>query len=166
MSETILPQIGRWYFSYDDGKAVLGRVCFVRVLELISFDKAPEDLREDWRKAVTQASYLYAKSTPFFIKTQILSSDWLDASDPKPVVYFASMAGDGYYAFPRNGESRYDINLLLDIDGKLTNDLVEECREWTKEDYRMVPDVESDHERLYKDYDEWKKQFGHSNKGA
>lgn len=150
----ILPKKGHWYFCYDDGKVNTSRIAKLKVLDVIPFDKASKALLKAWGREFKGVYTPLRDTTPCFIRTKVLG-------DTEPPVYFALMRNeDAFYSFQRPGNSYWFSNYMLDVDGKLTKGLVRWLRkDWTEKDYQAYPDAKAEHEEVYKDYAEWKKQI-------
>ena len=104
-----VPEVGRSYHIFDDGKIRPSRHAIATVLEAIPFDKCEDtELIEFWYKEVADCYWLYATETDYFIK----------ASCPKDdPMYFVRTKDGGWFSLGY-WASR------LDIDGSLYNDMI------------------------------------------
>jgi len=62
-----LPNINQIYDCYDDGKIRESRRYQVKVKDIIPFDKAPEDILEEWDSISKYPGSLFASATDYFI---------------------------------------------------------------------------------------------------
>ena len=106
-----LPEIGKTYNCFDDGKISKSRMYKVTITEIIPFDKADDELLELW-KEVLSIYWLFEK-TDCFIKFK--STEFKD----KPNGVFARTKNGGWF-----GLGNYWNKGLLDIDGSLTDSLL------------------------------------------
>ena len=63
-----VPEVGKEYHAFDDGKIRPSRLEVVDIVELIPFKEADEDLLKDWCKNVAECYWLYASETDYFVK--------------------------------------------------------------------------------------------------
>ncbi|MCK9429210.1 MAG: hypothetical protein M0R17_04340 [Candidatus Omnitrophica bacterium] len=104
-----IPEIGKTYNCFDDGKITHSRLYTVDVTDVIPFDKIDEETLNEWRKEVKECDWLYAKKTDYFIKT--------DNGEDGDAVFVRTLDG-GWFSigtFMNSGR--------LDIDGSLTKQL-------------------------------------------
>jgi hypothetical protein len=157
MNKIVLPEKGCWYFCYDDGKINLGRLCKVKILAIIPFEDASEALLKDWYKNFDNDSCpLFNETTPCFIKTHLINND-------EPPIYFALMQNKTcFYSFQRPKNCYWSSNLLLDIDGKFTEQIINAIETWTKKDYYQECQdltLKDEHKKIVDTYAGWQKQF-------
>ena len=116
-----LPEIGKVYYHYDDGKIKLSRQYQVLITEIIPFAEVDEKLKSEWKEDVGYCDWLYAPETDYFIVGKAVDPNFEDDEDDEPAVYVRTKSGGwvslGYWAG------------RLDIDGKLT----EQLNEWLEE---------------------------------
>ena len=62
-----LPEIGKFYDCYDDGKIHESRKYKVKIISIIPFEKASLYLRAQWRKAQNSYYWIFARETDYFI---------------------------------------------------------------------------------------------------
>ena len=160
MEKLTLPKKGLWYFAYDDGKINMARICKVKILSVIPFDKASKSLIKDWKSDFKQHSPLN-QTTPCFIRVKEIGSD-------EPPVYFAKKSyGNCFYSFQRQRNHYFDANLLLDSDGHFTRQIISDFKEALAAGHcDNDPDCETESKELNKDYSDWKKQFKDSGTAA
>jgi hypothetical protein len=64
-----VPEIGKTYNCFDDGKISHSRLYTVDVVDIIPFDKIGKKTLKEWRTQVKECDWLFAKETDYFIKT-------------------------------------------------------------------------------------------------
>ena len=104
-----LPEIGKIYNCFDDGKINKSRLYTVEISEIIPFDKIDKETFKKWKEQVNQCQWLYAKETDYFIKT-------INGEDGDAV--FVRTKNIGWFSigtFMNSGR--------LDVDGSLTQSL-------------------------------------------
>lgn len=106
-----IPEIGKTYNYFDDGKIRRSRLCTVKVVELIPFDDIDSEILDMWNSDVVECDRLYSKTTDFFVKGIFTHAN----HDPE---YFVrTVAGDWFSIGFLGG--------ALDVDGKLYERLIE-----------------------------------------
>ena len=110
-----VPEVGKEYHIFDDGKINPVRHSTATILEAILFDKCEDtELIELWYKEVADCYWLYATETDYFIK----------ASCPKDdPMYFVRTKDGGWFSLGW-WASR------LDIDGSLYKQMKESYSEY------------------------------------
>ena len=106
-----LPEIGKTYNCFDDGKIRKSRMYQVTIDEIIPFEKADKQLLELWEEEGLSCDWLFDK-TVYFIK--FTSTEFKD--EPKGV--FARTKNGWWF-----GLGNYWNSGRLDIDGSLTDSL-------------------------------------------
>ena len=106
-----LPEIGKTYNCFDDGKIRESRMYQVTIDEIIPFEKADKQLLELWEEEGLSCDWLFDK-TDYFIK--FTSTEFKD--EPKGV--FARTKNGWWF-----GLGNYWNSGRLDIDGSLTDSL-------------------------------------------
>ena len=104
-----LPEIGKIYNCFDDGKINKSRLYTVEISEIIPFDKIDKETLKKWKEQVIQCHWLYAKETDYFIKT-------INGEDGDAI--FVRTKHIGWFSigtFMNSGR--------LDVDGSLTQSL-------------------------------------------
>ena len=101
-----IPEIGKTYNCFDDGKIRLSRLYTVDVVDVIPFENIDEDTLNEWKEQVEECDWLFAKETDYFIKTA-------NGED-----------GDATFVRTLNGEwfsiGQFMNSGSLDVDGELT----------------------------------------------
>ena len=63
-----IPEVGKTYACFDDGKTRPSRLYYVEVCEVIPFDQCDDkEILEMWRYDVQECDWLYAPGTDFFV---------------------------------------------------------------------------------------------------
>lgn len=107
-----LPEIGKTYNCFDDGKISKSRMYQVTIYEIIPFEKADNKLLELWEDEGLPSYWLFDK-TDYFIK--FTSNEFKD----EPNGVFARTKDGGWF-----GLGNYWNSGRLDIDGFLTQSLL------------------------------------------
>ena len=106
-----LPEIGKTYNCFDDGKVKKSRMCQVVITEIIPFEKSDKELLELWEEKGLPSYWLFEK-TDYFIKFK--STEFKD----EPNGVFARTKNTGWF-----GLGNYWNSGRLDVDGSLTESL-------------------------------------------
>jgi hypothetical protein len=77
-----IPEVGKTYFYFDDGKIKRSRCFNVTIQEIIPFDKIDKDILSLWQEEVRDCHWLYATKTDFFVK------GLLDVGEQSQTIYF------------------------------------------------------------------------------
>jgi hypothetical protein len=117
--EQPVPEVGKEYHIFDDGKIKLSRHYIATVIEIIpalqSAGLYPE-LYDAWQTNLKEAYWLFAEETDYFVKAE---SDY----DKNPL-YFVRTVDGGWFSidYPNCW-----MGARLDIDGSLHSKLMEYC---------------------------------------
>ena len=103
-----VPEVGKEYYAFDDGKIRPSRLEVVKIVELIPFDKADEELINEWKQNIEECYWLYATETDYFVK-----GEWDDETS-----YFVRTEDGGWFSLGWFGSR-------LDIDGSLYENMIE-----------------------------------------
>lgn len=103
-----VPEVGKEYHAFDDGKIRPSRLETVDIVELIPFNEADEDLLRDWCRNVAECYWLYASETDYFAKAEY----------DDETVYFVRTKDGGWFSLGWFGSR-------LDIDGSLYKQMIE-----------------------------------------
>jgi hypothetical protein len=107
-----VPEVGKEYKAFDDGKIRPSRLEVVKILEVIPFKECwDNELISNWTVEVTDCYWLYAEETDYFVKA-------MDSRDTEPQ-YFVRTKDGGWFSLGWFGSR-------LDIDGSL----YEKMKEW------------------------------------
>lgn len=103
-----LPEIGKTYNCFDDGKISKNRMYQVKITDIIPFEKADNELLELWKKTISSYYWLFDK-TDYFIKfTSNENEEYLSG------IFARTKDGDWF------GLGNWWNSGRLDIDGSLT----------------------------------------------
>ena len=106
-----VPEVGKEYKAFDDGKIRPSRLEHVKIVEVIPFKECQDnELISNWTVEVTDCYWLYAQETDYFIKaeTEVYS-------DP---CYFVRTVDGGWFSLGWWGSR-------LDADGSLYEKMIE-----------------------------------------
>ena len=107
-----VPEAGKEYYAFDDGKIRPSRLERVKILEVIPFKECQDNaLISNWTVEVTDCYWLYALETDYFIKAE--------GDDDSHLYYFVRTTDGGWFSLGY-WASR------LDIDGSLYGKMVKE----------------------------------------
>ena len=106
-----LPEIGKTYNCFDDGKISESRRYEVTITEIIPFNEADKELLDIWGEEGLPSYWLFEK-TDYFVKFK--STEFKD----EPNGVFARTKDGGWF-----GLGNYWNSGRLDIDGTLTDSL-------------------------------------------
>ena len=110
-----VPEVGKEYHAFDDGKIRRSRHSIVRITEVVPFASVNHKaFLEEWQQEVEDCYWLYAKETDYFVK-----AEWDDETS-----YFVRTQDGGWFSLGWFGAR-------LDIDGSLYQKLLER-EEWYK----------------------------------
>lgn len=113
--EQPVPEVGKEYHIFDDGKVKLSRHYTATVVEVIPFKECSNKaLLETWAMEVQACGWLYATATDYFVKAE---SDF----DENPL-YFVRTLDGGWFSIDFPG---YWTGARLDIDGSLYKSMIE-----------------------------------------
>jgi len=127
-----LPEIGKSYNCYDDGKIYESRRIQVYVFDLILFEKAPKNIKKEWSKNVKKYHWVFDKKTDYFI---------IADTEEKHFVYARSLWG-GWFCVKPCGSN------LLDVSGNLTKNLIARRSGW--ENYKNMMENENEISEKFK----------------
>ena len=114
--EQPVPEVGKEYHVFDDGKIKLTRHSMVSITEIIPFKECKDnELISDWTQEVTDCFWLYANETDYFVKAV--------GDDEEEPSYFVRTKDGGWFSLGWLGAR-------LDIDGSLYSKMLE----WFGED--------------------------------
>ena len=97
-----VPEVGKEYHAFDDGKIRHSRHSIVRIVEVVPFATVNHKaFLEEWQQEVEDCYWLYAKETDYFVK-----AEWDDETS-----YFVRTKDGGRFSL--------GFGTRLDIDGSL-----------------------------------------------
>lgn len=107
--EQPVPEVGKEYHIFDDGKINPSRHCITTVAEVIPFDDFKnEAVMETWREEKEECYWLFATETDYFIRTTF---------DDEEDSYFVRTKDGGWFSLGFFGSR-------LDIDGSLYQKMI------------------------------------------
>ena len=109
-----VPEVGKEYHTFDDGKIRLSRHAIATIAEVIPFKEANTKLIDFWHKEVDDCYWLLENETDYFVK-----AEYDDETS-----YFVRTKDGGWFSLGWFGAR-------LDIDGSLYKKLLERM-EWLK----------------------------------
>lgn len=103
-----LPEVGKTYYYFDDGKVTTTRRMQVVITEIVPFSEIDEETLNNWEEDVREIDWIYAKETDYFVKGKLKVSD-----EVKEIVFVRTINNDdGWFSIGFWGGQ-------LDIDGSL-----------------------------------------------
>lgn len=115
-----VPEVGKEYHIFDDGKIRMSRHYIAEVVEVIpalqSAGLYPE-LYDAWKENVEECYWLFAEETDYFIKAT-------SSYDANPL-YFVRTVDGGWFSIDY---PNVWMGARLDIDGSLYNKMMEEYK--------------------------------------
>ncbi len=103
-----LPEVGKTYYYFDDGKVTISRRMEVVITEIVPFSEIDEETLNNWKEDVREIDWIYAKDTDYFVKGKLKVSD-----EVKEIVFVRTINNDdGWFSIGFWGGQ-------LDIDGSL-----------------------------------------------
>ena len=118
--EQPVPEVGKEYHIFDDGKIKPSRHYSAKVLEIIPFKKnySIDDpmcaVAVAWRENVLEYEFLFAQETDYFIKAE--------SSFDKNPLYFVRTLDGGWFSI---NYPDFWMGARLDIDGSLYKRMIE-----------------------------------------
>lgn len=110
-----VPEVGKEYHVFDDGKIKPSRHHIVTITEVCPFKECDDNkLMSDWAEEVTDCYWLYANETDYFVKATAVYSE-----NPQ---YFVRTKDGGWFSLGFFGAR-------LDIDGSLYTNMIKEFGE-------------------------------------
>ena len=105
-----VPEVGKEYHAFDDGKIRPSRLEQVKIVEVIPFKECQDNaLISTWAEEVTECYWLYSQETDYFVK-----GEYADET-----AYFVRTKDGGWFSLGWFGSR-------LDIDGEL----YKKMKEW------------------------------------
>lgn len=131
MNSRPIPEVGKKYNCYDDGKIKPSRHCVAEILEIIPMNEIWEKLDPEKIIEITEAperyDWLFEPKTDFVVKAK-MSGTCYNSDDP--IYYFIPSKG-GWFSTDDYWGAR------LDMDNSLTNDLIDYMKEdYSEKDYK------------------------------
>lgn len=110
-----VPEVGKEYHIFDDGKVSQSRHYIAKIVEVIPFAECKnKNVLKAWKESVHSYDFLYAVATDYFIKAE---SDF----DNCPLYFVRTVDGDWFSIdYPYSC-----MSARLDIDGSLYDKMLE-----------------------------------------
>ena len=71
-----VPEVGKEYHAFDDGKIKPSRLEHVKIVEVIPFNECTDlELINIWKQEVEECYWLYAEETDYFVKAICVQPD-------------------------------------------------------------------------------------------
>ena len=110
-----VPEVGKEYHVFDDGKISPSRHSITTITEVIPFAEFKDtDVLEIWHLEVEDCYWLYATETDYFVKAEY----------DDEMAYFVRTKDGGWFSLGV-------VGARLDIDGSLYNNMIEQFGEET-----------------------------------
>lgn len=106
-----IPEIGKAYNCFDDGKIRMSRLYTVTVTNVVKFEDVEDRILECWKREISDCSWLYARETDVFV---IATND-----AAKEEIFVRTNVGDWFSI-----ETVPGFCGRLDIDGKLIDKII------------------------------------------
>ena len=106
--EQPVPEVGKEYHIFDDGKIKPCRHYKIIISKLIPFVEASEELLEFWKQEVEECDWLYAEETDYFVETEFKGE----------LMHFVRTVDGGWFSMGYWGSR-------LDMDGSLYKQMLE-----------------------------------------
>jgi hypothetical protein len=104
-----VPEVGKEYKAFDDGKIKPSRLEHVKIVEVIPFKECQDnELISNWTEEVTECYWLYAQETDYFVKAEY----------DDETTYFVRTKDGGWFSLGWFGSR-------LDVDGSLYEKMIE-----------------------------------------
>ena len=103
-----IPEVGKEYHIFDDGKIKPCRHYKIIISKLIPFAEASEELLEFWKQEVKECDWLYAEETDYFVETEFKGE----------LMHFVRTVDGGWFSMGFWGSR-------LDMDGSLYKQMLE-----------------------------------------
>lgn len=120
----MLPEIGKIYNFYDDGKITESRQYKCKIIDIVPFRKVSKTTKQQWWSIVNKHPWLFKPDTDYFILGEI--KDSIDSNH----IFFRTLE-DGWFSvsfeFARKGfdiKDKLCVGGLLDVDGTITEQLL------------------------------------------
>lgn len=119
MNKQPLPELGKRYHFFEDGKSGPSRHYIIEITEIIPFEEMiDEELLDTYDAEVEEADFLYAPETDYFVYgRKVLSDNVLDMEDE--FIFIRTNYG-GWFSFGHLFEDGQ-----LDVDNSKYNEIIE-----------------------------------------
>ena len=119
----MLPEIGKTYKFYDDGKITYSRQYRCKIINVIPYDNVSDKIKEQYRTLVNHYNWIFSLHTDYFIIGKV-EEDIIENQ-----VFIRTLKGNWFSnAISLNTKDfdiidRGDVGGILDVDGVITKEL-------------------------------------------
>ena len=119
----MLPEIGKIYNFYDDGKITYSRQYRCKIINVIPYDNVSDKIKEQYKTLVCHYNWIFSPHTDYFIIGKV-EDDIIENQ-----VFMRTLKGDWFSnAISLNTKDfdiidRGDVGGILDVDGVITKEL-------------------------------------------
>ena len=119
----MLPEIGKIYKFYDDGKITYSRQYRCKIINVIPYDNISDKIKEQYKTLVNHYNWIFSPHTDYFIIGKV-EDDIIEDQ-----VFMRTLKGDWFSnAISLNTKDfdiidRGDVGGILDVDGVITKEL-------------------------------------------
>lgn len=119
----MLPEIGKIYKFYDDGKITYSRQYRCKIINVIPYDNVSDKIKEQYKTLVNHYNWIFFSHTDYFIIGKVEDGIIEDQ------VFMRTLKGNWFSnAISLNTKDfdiidRGDVGGLLDVDGVITKEL-------------------------------------------
>ena len=119
----MLPEIGKIYKFYDDGKITYSRQYRCKIINIIPYNNVSDKIKEQYKTLVNHYKWIFSSYTDYFIIGKV-EDDIIEDQ-----VFMRTLKGDWFSnAISLNTKDfdiidRGDVGGLLDVDGVITKEL-------------------------------------------
>ena len=118
--EQPVPEIGKEYHIFNDGKISPSRHDIITIAEVVPFkDCKDEELLDYWRSEVKSCYWLYATETDYFVRGTLEDGECID-------MWFVRTTDGGWFSLDYTA---WLTASRLDIDGSLYQDMLRRFRD-------------------------------------
>ena len=131
MNKQPLPEIGKRYHFFEDGKSGPSRHYIIEVTNIVPFETVTDvELLDAYKVEVEECDFLYSPKTDYFVYgRKVLPNNTLDMDDE--FIFIRTYYG-GWFSF-----GRWFIDGQLDVDNSKYNEIIE----YWKQDGRDYDEV-------------------------
>ena len=119
----MLPEIGKIYNFYDDGKITYSRQYRCKIINIIPYDNVSDKIKEQYKTLVSHYNWIFSPYTDYFIIGKV-EDDIIEDQ-----VFMRTLKGNWFSnAISLNAKDfdiidRGDVGGILDVDGVITKEL-------------------------------------------
>ena len=119
----MLPEIGKIYKFYDDGKITYSRQYRCKIIDVIPYNNVSDKIKEQYKTLVGHYNWIFSPHTDYFIIGKV-EDDIIEDQ-----VFMRTLKGDWFSnAISLNIKDfdiidRGDVGGILDVDGVITKEL-------------------------------------------